>query len=110
MTEQVPPEAVEHVEPDLAEPTFDEPTFDEPTFEEPGFEDPGFEDPGFDHEDHRDVAAAEESLRTGVPAVDDVLADVDRLDDAPLDEHLAAFERAHDSLRSALDADPGEPA
>ena len=43
---------------------------------------------------------------TGVPAVDQVLADVDRLDDLPLEEHLGAFERAHESLRSALDA-PG---
>ena len=51
-----------------------------------------------------------EPTRTGVPAVDDVLADIDRLDDTPLDQHLAAFEGAHDALRSALDADPGEPA
>jgi hypothetical protein len=43
---------------------------------------------------------------TGIPAVDQVLADVDRLDDLPLDEHLGAFERAHESLRSALDAQP----
>ena len=47
---------------------------------------------------------------TGVPAVDGVLADVDGLEGAPLEEHLAAFERAHETLRSALDADPGEPA
>ncbi len=52
----------------------------------------------------------EEPTRTGVPAVDDVLAEVDRLDDVPLDEHLATYERAHESLRSALDADPSEPA
>jgi hypothetical protein len=45
---------------------------------------------------------------TGVPAVDQVLADVDRLDDLPLEEHLGAVERAHDSLRSALDAQPDE--
>jgi hypothetical protein len=45
---------------------------------------------------------------TGVPAVDQVLADVDRLDDVPLEEHLGAFERAHESLRTALDADPGD--
>jgi hypothetical protein len=51
-----------------------------------------------------------EPTRTGVPAVDDVLSEVDQLDERPLDEHLAAFERAHDSLRSALDAEPGEPA
>jgi hypothetical protein len=80
MTEQVPPETAEHVVAD--------------------HEDAGRHDP----------ADPTEQLHTGVPAVDDVLADIDRLDDAPLDEHLAAFERAHDSLRSALDADPGEPA
>ncbi len=51
-----------------------------------------------------------EPTHTGVPAVDDVLADVDRLDETPLEEHLPAFERAHEALRSALDADPGEPA
>ncbi len=82
MTEQVPPEAVDDTEPDFA-----------------------------DEAQQQDVPdSREESVRTGVPAVDDVLADVERLDETPLDEHLAAFERAHDSLRSALDADPGEPA
>ena len=45
---------------------------------------------------------------TGVPAVDQVLAEVDRLDDLPLDGHLGAFERAHGSLRAALDAPPSE--
>jgi hypothetical protein len=45
---------------------------------------------------------------TGVPAVDQVLADVDHLDQLPLEEHLGAFERAHDSLRSALDARPDD--
>lgn len=61
-----------------------------------------------------DLAAAAADLggtsTTGVPAVDQVLVDVDRLDDLPLDEHLGAFERAHDSLRSALDAQPDEAA
>ena len=79
MTEQVPPEAVDHVDLDP-------------------------EDAG-----HADSFTPQEPTHTGVPAVDEVLADVDRLDDTPLDEHLAAFERAHTSLRSALDADPGEP-
>jgi hypothetical protein len=52
-----------------------------------------------------EAAAVEaETPTTGVPAVDRVVSDLDRLDDAPLDEHLAAFERAHESLRSALDA------
>jgi hypothetical protein len=44
---------------------------------------------------------------TGVPAVDRVLTEVDELDDLPLEEHLGAFERAHESLRAALDAEPG---
>lgn len=57
-----------------------------------------------------ETGAPVEPTRTGVAAVDEVLAGVDRLDDTPLDGHLAAFERAHDSLRSALDADPGDPA
>ena len=63
-----------------------------------------------DEEREEPSYSPEEPTRTGVPAVDDVLADVDRLDEVPLDQHLAAYERAHDSLRSALDADPGEPA
>jgi len=46
---------------------------------------------------------------TGVPAVDQVLRNVDDLHDVPLDEHLSRFEQAHESLRSALDADPLEP-
>jgi len=51
-----------------------------------------------------------EPLETGIPEVDAVIASVDRLDDRPLDEHLPEFERAHQALRSALDADPSEPA
>ena len=45
---------------------------------------------------------------TGVPAVDEVLSDVARLDQVPLEGHLATFERAHDSLRGALDAPADE--
>lgn len=82
MTEQVPPHAADDVDPDLV---------------------------GADRHDH-DVSAPEAPLQTGVPAVDEVLARVDRLHHAPLDEHLAAYEHAHESLRSALDADPGDPA
>jgi hypothetical protein len=40
---------------------------------------------------------------TGVPSVDRVLHDLDRVDELPLEEHLTAFERAHVSLRAALD-------
>ena len=49
------------------------------------------------------------SASTGVPAVDEVLAALDGVEDLPLEEQLAAFERAHEGLRSALDAQPGEP-
>jgi hypothetical protein len=48
-------------------------------------------------------AARPEPMRTGVPRVDAVLADLEGLDDVPLEQHPVAFERAHDSLRAALD-------
>jgi hypothetical protein len=50
-----------------------------------------------------------EPTRTGVPAVDRVLREVDDLDRVPLEEHLGRFEHAHETLRTALDADPDEP-
>lgn len=40
---------------------------------------------------------------TGVEQVDDVLADLAGVQETPLEEHPAAFERAHDRLRQALD-------
>lgn len=40
---------------------------------------------------------------TGNEAVDSVLADLEGLDDKPVEEHVAVFERAHEQLRSALD-------
>ena len=43
---------------------------------------------------------------TGIEAVDQVLADVAAVTDAPVSEHVAVFERAHDQLRRALDAQP----
>jgi hypothetical protein len=46
---------------------------------------------------------------TGVPAVDEVLREVDDLEGVPLEEHLGRFERAHETLRSALDAEPTKP-
>ena len=68
-------------------------------------------DPGAEPESDLDPAETDgEASATGVPAVDRVLADVDRVDDLPLDEHQAAFERAHSALRSALDAEPDAPA
>ena len=43
---------------------------------------------------------------TGVAAVDGVLADVAAVSGMPVSEHVAVFERAHDQLRRALDAQP----
>lgn len=44
--------------------------------------------------------------RTGVPAVDRVLAGIETVAQIPLAERVAVFEQAHDSLRRALDAHP----
>lgn len=44
---------------------------------------------------------------TGHPAVDQVLTSFVGLDERPVDEHVAVFERAHADLRAVLD-DPGE--
>jgi hypothetical protein len=43
---------------------------------------------------------------TGVDSVDRVLEDVASITDAPVGEHVAVFERAHEQLRRALDARP----
>jgi len=50
------------------------------------------------------VSATTES--TGVPAVDEVLERVSRLGERPVSEHVEVFERAHEQLRRALDAQP----
>ena len=47
---------------------------------------------------------AGESVRTGVPAVDEVIAAVDALVEEPLERHVEVFGAAHDQLRRALDA------
>jgi hypothetical protein len=70
---------------------------------------PGSDEPDPETGRTDESTASTEAARTGVPALDQVLDDVDQLDDRPLDEHVAAFERAHDALHSALDAEPGEP-
>lgn len=65
-------------------------------------------------EDHsHDAAAPEEGpasgLRTGHPAVDEVLRSMERLDARPVDEHVAIFEQAHESLRRTLsEGDAGD--
>jgi hypothetical protein len=47
---------------------------------------------------------------TGVAAVDQVLADVAAVSGTPVAGHVAVFERAHDQLRRALDAQPEQGA
>ena len=56
-----------------------------------------------------DEHAAPDELRTGVASVDAVLAEVAGLQNCPVDEHVAVFERAHEQLRQALDARPAGP-
>jgi hypothetical protein len=46
----------------------------------------------------------EAPARTGNDAVDGVLESLEGLDDVPVDEHVAVFERAHEQLRGALDS------
>ena len=48
-------------------------------------------------------------VRTGVPAVDAVLDEVDTAAGLPVDEQVAVFERAHEQLRRALDGQADEP-
>jgi hypothetical protein len=60
---------------------------------------------GDERPEQDDGAGPEDVLRTGDPAVDDVLAGLDALHGLPVDEHAAVFEEAHDSLRKALEPD-----
>jgi hypothetical protein len=39
---------------------------------------------------------------TGIETVDAVLSGLGDLDDLPVTEHVAVFERAHESLRAAM--------
>ena len=68
-------------------------------------------------EEHLEVVAdqeqtapdpASDSVRTGVPEVDEVIVAVEQLEERPIEEHVGVFETAHDQLRRALDtaADP----
>src|SRR5690348_13327259 len=41
-------------------------------------------------------------IQTGHPAVDEVLRSLGALDGAPVDEHVAVFEQAHEDLRRTL--------
>lgn len=56
--------------------------------------------------DGAEAPANAASERTGVPAVDRVLAEVEGVGALPAAERVAVFERAHEELRRALDANP----
>jgi hypothetical protein len=74
------------------------PDVDEAAVDEPAFADEPAADQGF---------AARADVVTGHPAVDEVLRSLDGLDGRPVDEHVAAFEQAHEVLRRAL-SDAGD--
>lgn len=48
-----------------------------------------------EHDDHDDTG-------TGEPRVDQAMTGLDRLEDLPLDEHVAVFDAAHATLRQVL--------
>jgi hypothetical protein len=51
-----------------------------------------------------------DAVSTGHPAVDEVLRSLDELDGRPVDEHVAAFEQAHEALRRTLSGAADETA
>lgn len=61
------------------------------------------------HEPVPTSLSAPEIESTGDDVVDRVLADVAAVANAPVADHVQVFERAHEQLRRALDAQP-EPA
>lgn len=59
-----------------------------------------------EQDDPTDGAGGAASERTGVPAVDRVLARVESVGSLPVAERVAVFEQAHEELRRALDGHP----
>jgi hypothetical protein len=55
-----------------------------------------------DEPDRPEEQGPDEPSPTAHPAVDEVLRSLERLEDAPVEEHVAAYEHAHDALRRAL--------
>lgn len=50
----------------------------------------------------------EDDIRTGLAEVDGVLDSVGALEDVPVAEHVSEFEKAHETLRRALDSAPAD--
>ena len=50
-----------------------------------------------------DTTDTADTVRTGVAEVDAAIDAVARLDDVPVEQHPAAFEAVHETLRRALD-------
>jgi len=73
----------------------------------PGPADVAAESVGEQHGPGTDDFSAPGHPATGHPAVDEVLRSLDGLDARPVDEHVSAFERAHEVLRQAL-SDAGD--
>ncbi len=56
----------------------------------------------FEEPDAEASPDASPAVATGHPAVDEVLRSLGALSDAPVDEHVAVFEEAHEQLRRTL--------
>jgi hypothetical protein len=54
-----------------------------------------------------DEPSVDTGERTGVEALDEVLDELDALSPDDVDTHPAAFERAHETMRSVLDGRDG---
>ena len=55
-------------------------------------------------QDSEEATPPADPVRTGMPSSDAVIADVEQLEERPIEEHVGVFETAHDELRRALDA------
>ena len=73
-------------------------------------EEPDFPGPAEDPAEPETVPPEPERVRTGVPGVDEVIVAVEELEERPIEEHVGAFETAHERLRRALDASDDDPA
>lgn len=71
--------------------------------------DPEFDGSAADLRAGDSLPEREQPEPTGHPVVDEVLTSLEQLDQAPVSEHVAVFEQAHEQLRRAL-SEAGDPA